>query len=253
MRITSTTILSIVLHAALIIVLSSGFNFRARAPKKVTTLEAKLMIKDKPRDPELLPRKQAALPPALPAQPDHPKPRLEAPPAKPIISAPAVAVAKVSNTPTKAVPVARPKPAKTSKPKAPTSYAQELARLSESFALELAVNSKEDAVDLSDDGSYFDQIYLLVKKSFVVPAHINGPQGQNLQAVLRLFLSSDGNLARLILEQSSGDDHFDKAVMDGTRRVNNFGAVPIILQRTLSEDGVLVEMCPFKCREQRGG
>jgi outer membrane biosynthesis protein TonB len=256
MQIGITTVISILLHAALIAVLSSGFFGRLKPAKNITALQARLMLKEKPRDPELLPRKDA-----LPPKTQEPSPKPIEPPKTPppAEKKPEPKAEPKSESKPESKPVPKLEPKLASKPvpkppvKAPTSYARELARLSESFAAELSADAKEHVDDISDDGSYFDQIYLLIKKSFVVPAHINGPRGQSLQAVLRLFLSANGNLARLILEQSSGDDHFDKAVMDGTRRVNNFGAVPLALQRTLSENGVIVEMCPFKCQEQRHG
>lgn len=249
MQIVPGILLSILLHTALVAVLCSGFDFRMRPVKNIRAIHAKLMLKDKPRNPDLLPRKVDVLPKKI----EEPTPTPPMIPSKPSAVSEAPKIPKLEDKTTLSAKKAEPKATPKTKPKANTSYAQELARLSESFAAELAVNSKDSVADTDDDGNYFDQIYLLVKKSFVVPAHINGPQGQNLQAVLRLFLSPDGNLSRLNLEQSSGDEHFDKAVMDGTKRVNNFGAVPLVLQRTLSENGVLVEMCPFKCREQHGG
>lgn len=242
MTVEKALVLSLALHGGLFFLLQSGFSFIPRPDKRITAIEAKLMFKDKIRAPDLLPRKQPA---AKPAENVVQKQEKAAPPPPP--PAPAPAPVPV------AVPAAAPKPSDKAKPK--SSYAGELARLSKSFAaqLESEVKSEEPVQDYEDDGSYFDQIYSLIKKSFVVPPHINGPQGHKLQAVLRLFLSSDGHLARLNLEQSSGDEHFDKAVMDGTRRVNNFGAVPLMLQSALSNDGVIVEMCPFKCAERRGG
>lgn len=229
--------LSIVLHALLFIVLQSGFSFVARPQNKFKALEAKMMLKEKVRKPDLLPRKP---------QVATPKPEIAKKPEKVVSEAPVLATPTPTPTPKALKPEAKPNKSR---------YADQLALLSKNFAAEINTQVKAEEVipEWEDDGSYFDQIYSLIKKSFVVPPHLNGPQGHNLQAVLRLFLSSDGNLSRLNLEQSSGDEHFDKAVMEGTRRVNNFGAVPLMLQSSLSSQGVVVEMCPFKCAERRGG
>jgi hypothetical protein len=211
-------ILSFLLHGFLFFLLSFGFNMRSK-PQQSFALEAKLMLKEKRRAPDLLPRKVV-----MPKKDPTPKPEKVVEAKKPL-----KVIKKVD-------------------------YARELALLSESFAQELAADNsdaKEEEQAQEDDGTYFDQIYMLIKKSFVLPPHINGPSGHNLLAVLRLFLQADGTIASLVLEQSSGDEQFDKAIMEGTKRVHNFGAVPLTLQAALSRDGVLVEMCPFKCQQQK--
>lgn len=205
-----------------------GVPFK-KAPRHMP-LEARLMFKKKPRPENLLPEKMPA-----------PKPAIKTPPEE--------------KAPTKAVAKEETRPLKANDKKAPTKiidYKKQLARLSKSFSEELneAVSAKEEAIEIEADESYFDQIYSLIKRSFVVPPHVNNPRGRNLRAVLKLFLFPDGSLSRLLLEHSSGDESFDKAVMDGTRRVSNFGAVPILLQSALSKNGVLIEMCPFKCPEK---
>jgi outer membrane biosynthesis protein TonB len=234
MKIKRAVILSLALHGLVLGLLLSKFNWSPKPAKSFTALEAKLMLRDKKRSPDLLPR----------------KPVVKKPLAQPLITTPAPAQAQAQ---AKQDLLSKPKVEQKKIEAKKQDYAQELARLSESFAADLAVEAKDTDEIMQDDGSYFDQIYSLIKRSFVVPSHLNGPQGQNLQAVLRLFLSSDGHLARLELEHSSGDEQFDNAVMDGTRRVNNFGAVPIMLQAALSANGILIEMCPFKCHERQDG
>lgn len=135
------------------------------------------------------------------------------------------------------------KPAKKNK-----DYTKALSTLSASFVKELAEMPEEEPEgEVMPDSSYFDQVYSLIKESFIVPPHLNGPSGQNLRAVIRIFLAFDGHLNKLLLINSSGDEHFDKAVTEGTKRVNNFGPVPVYLQDTLRDHGLLVELCPFKC------
>lgn len=238
-------ITSVIVHALALGFLGAGFTFSWLVPKQnLAPLEAKVIFKGKPRDKELLPRKKS---PKIPTEERAKK----SPDKKEEMKVPLV-----SETPKVAhatVPVAD-KPvlkeaAKVVKPK--IDYTSELKKLSASFSEDLSKISKESAPEdfSSEDSTYFDQIYALIKESFILPPHLDGPQGHKLQAVIRLFLLDDGSLSKLDLERSSGDEHFDKAVLDGAQRVSNFGKVPILLQNALSEKGVMVELCPFKCME----
>lgn len=228
-----TLIMSLTVHMLLLALLIFGLPLKPA--KNHIALEARLMFKKKARAENLLPQKM----PQVANKQEKIEEKTE------------LKKAPVPKEETVAAKAEAPKIA----PKKKVDYKKELARLSQTFSEELShsVSAKEDYVEIEADGSYFDQIYSLIKRSFVVPPHVNGPQGRSLQAVLRLFLSPEGNLSKLVLEHSSGDEHFDKAVMDGTKRVANFGPVPIMLQTALSKDGVMVEMCPFKCLERRGG
>lgn len=222
---------SIILHGILCALLLGVLPVKKPTSRHLP-LEAKLMFKKKPRPEHWLPDKVPAMKKKTAEESPQPTP-------KPVEEA------------------ARPqkKEKKATEPPKKTDYLKELARLSKSFSEELdnAVDAKEVIEDLSADGSYFDQVYSLVKRSFVVPPHVNGPRGRFLQAVLRVYIGPKGDLLRLTLERSSGDEHFDKAVMEGTQRVDNFGAVPLMLQSVLSEDGIVIEMCPFKCAQRRDG
>jgi outer membrane biosynthesis protein TonB len=123
-----------------------------------------------------------------------------------------------------------------------------LKDLSDTFSNEL--DAKEDVVEDESalDSTYFDTVYSLIKQSFVVPPHIDGPTGQKLQADLRLYIGRGGEILKMELERPSGDEHFDRAIMDGINRVNNFGPPPNELQANLSLRGIMVELCPFKCQ-----
>jgi TonB-like protein len=221
---------SLILHLSLCYFLVFGLPYEKTAKEHVT-LSAQLMFKKKARPENWLPEK-------LPVLPKKSIEEEKAPTKKPESTA---------------LPIKNDNNKKVNKKTA--DYMGELARLSKSFREELEhnVDAKEVIEEVEADGSYFDQVYSLIKRSFVVPPHVNGPRGRSLQAVLRLFISPNGDLFRVTLVRSSGDEHFDKAIMDGTKRVHNFGAVPLMLQNSLREDGVLVEMCPFKCSERRGG
>lgn len=223
-------IASALFHAAIVGFLVLGATFSWHPKKEPLVLEAKMIFKAKVRDKELLPRKRYK----------SADKTVEAPKAKeaekePVVK-PLLETKETKDTVAK----------KVEKPK--KDYASELRKLTQSFSEEIKPDEKIVEEEFSDeDASYFDQIYALVKESFVVPPHINGPAGKNLQADIRLFLKDDGSLLRIELEHSSGDEHFDKAVLDGTKGVVSFGQVPILLQHALSQRGIVVEMCPFKC------
>jgi outer membrane biosynthesis protein TonB len=240
---------SFVLHGAFLalLLLTADWSPRKLSPA-LKPIEAHLIIKKKDRPKDLLPRKIKAKEPSLPeensqkeaevkpAKPIEPEPT---PKAKPAIVDDKKALASLPKNKTK-------EEKKAVKPDA--KYLKMLSSLSESFLKDLA--SEDESLEPSEaEVSYYDQIYSLIKESFVVPPHVLGPSGNNLMITIRIYLSPDGNLNKLDLEHTSGDEHFDKAVIDGTRRVNNFGQVPIFLQDVLRQRGVVVDLCPVKCKE----
>jgi len=233
---------SFLLHCAIFVLLFSGIDWSLRkAEVNLKPIEAHLVVKKKQEKPELLPRK------------------LKEPVAQPNDSLPKEDK-KVDPPKETAFPITPPlksEPAKVSAKKAENAskksskYVNKLSSLSQMFAKDLAAEEEVPLEgELVDDSFYFDQVYTLIKESFVVPPHLQGPKGETLRAVLRIFLAADGGLLKLDLELPSGDEHFDKAVLDGTKRVNNFGAVPIFLQGSLRERGIVVELCPVKCQDR---
>lgn len=235
-------ILSVVFHALLLAVLTLGFGFKMK-PKEVT-ISARLVIKSQKKNKDLLPKKAKAE-------------KLAKEPEKKLASN-SQDLAKLKQEPPKIAPEsAKPKQElpKVAEPQKVASkqenYADTLKALSQSFAQEINKGKAESQPEDEGGDDYFDQIYSLLKSSFVIPPHLNGPKGEKLAVVVRLFLAKDGRINKLDLETSSGDDHFDKAVMDGAKRVNSFGPVPIVLQDTLREKGLVVELCPFKCLNSR--
>lgn len=132
------------------------------------------------------------------------------------------------------------------------NYMKALSSLSQDFAKDIAAkeDTPADPVYEGDaDDSYFDQIYSLIKASFVVPPHLNGPKGHNLKVSVRIFLAFNGDLIKVLVAAPSHDEQFDKAVIEGIKRVNSFGEVPIFLQSSLRNQGVLVDLCPFTCAD----
>ncbi len=244
MHLKRAIITSAILHAIVLGFLSAGLTFSWLKPEhNLQAIEAKLMFKGKPKDKTLLPKKKSRPPEAKKIEPPKEE---KVPPEKPLAPEPPK-IAK-AETPIPDKPVEK-EALKVVKQK--TDYTSKLRKLTQSFSEDLSTDKKEpEPEDFSEeDSSYFDQIYALIKDSFIVPPHVNGPAGHKLQAVIRLYLFNDGSVSKLDLEHSSGDEHFDKAVLDGAKRVNNFGRVPILLQNALSERGVVVELCPFKCSE----
>jgi hypothetical protein len=239
--------ISFILHIGLFSFLLSSIDwpsFKKTAPNTYA-IEARLLIKPKEHR-QLLPQKKKSL---VVEKKNNEKALLK--------ETKAVATKRnekaKKKTPEKLVVIGKnvakkEQPIKNNNKETQANYTDVLALLSKSFASDLA-ESEDVETNIVEDASYFDQVYSLIKQSFIVPAHINGPEGRKLQSVLKIFLASDGSLNKLELVASSGDEHFDKAVMDGTRRVNNFGAVPIFLQTALKERGIIVELCPFTCAD----
>lgn len=229
MNLKRALIVSALLHGVVVVVVSLGVNWSWQKMKPWQSLQANVVFKDKQRPKELLPKKMKALPSEKPTDVEAPKKiKEDAPPVK--------------KEAEKAPPV-KPKNEKPS-----TKYTNTLASLTQSFAKDLASEVSEASIEPIEDSSYFDQVYSLIKASFVVPPHLDGQKGESLMAIIRIFLARDGNLNKITLETSSGDEQFDRAVIDGTRRVNNFGDVPIFLQSVLREEGIVVELCPIKCK-----
>jgi hypothetical protein len=224
-------IASFMLHSVCFILLLFGRDWsHTKSKQSLKPIEARLVIKNQHKNKQLLPKKITIPSP----KPDDINQE----------NAPALKQAGQKEL-TK-------KPLKQEKDS--SQHLKKLSSLSQMFAKELATEEVvEPEGEVADDSSYFDQVYTLIKESFVVPSHLDGPKGESLQAVLRIFLASDGSLNKLDLETPSGDPHFDKAVVDGTKRVNNFGAVPIFLQNVLRERGIVVELCPVKCKDAIGG
>jgi hypothetical protein len=232
-------IVSLILHISLVLVLLSGVRWSwDHSRRNLVPIEARLVIKNQ-KNKDYLPRKKKPMPSEQIIE-NKPEKKSDA---KPINTKPTS-----EEKAQKKEVIAKKAPAN-----AEPDFMKNLASLSKSFANELSVPSEtkeEERGEVVVEQSYFDQIYSLVKESFVVPSHLNGPQGQNLKTVLRLFFAPDGNLNNLDLLSSSGDDHFDKAVIEGTKRVNNFGPVPLFLQEAMQKRGVVVELCPITCRDE---
>lgn len=236
-------VVSLICHAVIFVVLATGIDFsRFNVKKQAMPIAARLVVK-KQKNKDHLPRKAKAVPDDQRKEKEQPKEKdklkKEEPKSKQLPKEKLEKVAEVK------------KASKAASMNAP-DYTKALASLSKSFAQELATDTvtEEPEGEVVADSSYFDQVYSLIKESFVVPPHINGPQGRSLRTVLKIYLASDGSLLDIVMVTPSGDDHFDKAVMDGTRRVDNFGVVPVILQSMVRNRGIEVELCPFTCPER---
>jgi outer membrane biosynthesis protein TonB len=227
--------ISLVIHVALFGLLLTRMEWFSKKPKENMAIEARLVIK-KQKNKNHLPHKIKPIPSQIEPKPEEEK--------KADQSNPPPEQKKSEEVPV--METAKKAAAKKSMP----DYTKALAALSNSFREELEkIQPKEPEAEVITDSTYFDQVYSLIKESFVVPPHINGPQGKHLRAELRILLLADGSLMNVDLISPSGDEHFDKAIIDGTRRVNNFGLVPLPLQNLMKERGIIVELCPFTCQD----
>ena len=127
------------------------------------------------------------------------------------------------------------------------NFLDELEVLSKSYEEDLAKKPSSTPEDESANATYFDEIYTLIKNSFSIPPHLDTPAALKLKSLLRLTINAQGDILNVALEKSSGDDYFDKTVLNGTKKVTNFGPPPINLQESLSSVGILIELCPKNC------
>lgn len=242
-------LISLSFHVGLFALLLSGLDFSSfRQPKPPVFIEAHAIYK-KIKQKENLPRKPRAEALAEQKKPDEKNKEKELSKNDKKSEQPA------PKKPEEIADIGQKIVDKKKKPNdlKPSDYSKALKALSSSFANDIAseLPIEEPEGEVVADETYFDQIYRLIKDSFIVPPHINGPQGRDLQTVIKLFLASDGSILDITLVSSSGDDHFDKAVVEGTRRVD-FGLVPPTLQNMVRERGIVVELCPFTCKEHNG-
>jgi outer membrane biosynthesis protein TonB len=252
-------IASFLCHLSLLVILLIDWSFLGLSSKKsVVPLETKLVFSQKTRAPELLPKKDKPQPKKTPepvsAQKElkpEIKPEIK-PKEEPVQEKKALLKAKApekklvaANQTTKAQKKSSESPQKQE------NYLNELSRLTAELRNSVTDNDKDLEPDDADsrEASYFDQIHALIKASFILPPHLDGQKGNKLRAVLRLFLHADGSIKKIEVEKASSDSDFDRAVLDGAHRVNNFGPVPILLQSSLRERGVIVELCPIKCAD----
>lgn len=221
--------MSFLAHGALLVSLLAGRGC-AMLPKNKPSMpiEAHLVVKNKRKD--LLPKKAKA-----------PSEKIE------LKQEPLTQKQVLKET----KPLVGDKQAKTAT-KSNDSYMKALSSLSKNFADDIAAK-EEPIVDPVYEGdandSYFDQIYSQIKASFVVPPHLNGPKGHSLKISVRIFLAFNGDLIKVLVAAPSQDEQFDKAVIEGIKRVNSFGEVPIYLQSSLRTEGILVDLCPFTCTD----
>lgn len=130
------------------------------------------------------------------------------------------------------------------------TYDDILKNLSQSYSNDVADKKNDEENLMQIDSSYYDEIYTMIKRSFVVPPHLQGSTGNSLQNTIRLKIDQDGKILGLKLDKSSGDEHFDKAVMDGIYKVERFSIPPIYLRSNLKNIGILVDLCPNRCQKK---
>lgn len=129
-----------------------------------------------------------------------------------------------------------------------SDYNKLLKNLSSDFIND--INSYKDSDnDIEKNGDYFDQIYTLIKNSFVLPKSLEEKEKNNLNNIVKIFLKENGQLLNAILEKSSGNEIFDKLVIEGILRIKSFGQVPSSLITYFKEQGLSVKMCPYECQE----
>lgn len=215
-------VLSISGHCLLLLFMTIGDVLFRTAPP--ITMSTELVFKPgNPRPQDLLPTKATSKSPAKTKPLDGSK----------------IAEQKVHKEPVPIKPVENPAVDKNS---------EILKNLSDTFSEEILTDEKGNENDDGGVDNYIDLVYSLVKQSFIVPSHLEGPLGQDLKANIRVQISPSGDVKSVKLEEPSKDQSFDMAVIEGIKRVNNFGPPPDALKDTLNRKGILIELCPVKCK-----
>lgn len=215
MKLKQYLLLSVGLHVFLLasLVIVSKINLFEDKPKMIS-INAKVVFKDaKKADEHHLPRKNIA--------------------------------------PPKAKQVANPNLANT-KPKNNHNFLQELDHLSKEYEQEIVEHKGKKALQeeaLYNDGDYLDSVHATIKQNFILPSHLNDPNKKSISATVKVFIDSLGKLSSARLEKSSGDKDFDEAILFATKKVTNFGNPPVLMQKSLQQNGILIQFCPFECRE----
>lgn len=129
-----------------------------------------------------------------------------------------------------------------------SDYNKLLKNLSSDFINDINLY-KNSENDIEKNGDYFDQIYTLIKSSFVLPKGLEEKEKNDLNSIIKIFLKEDGKLLNAHLEKSSGDEIFDKLVLEGILSIKSFGQVPSSLISYFKDQGLMVKMCPYECQE----
>jgi TonB family protein len=216
---------SVLVHA---VVLGLILGYGALTARPMLDLDQKpiratLVRQGTPRDEKLLPRIEELPPPPAP------------PPAP--VAAPATAI---------------PEPPKAKPPVVKPDERQKLLGAFDQFSKSKRKPETAGAVDgdPSGDGAkaegdrYLGQLGVQIKRFYDVSSTIPDQERIRLRAEVALFIEPNGQLLRVRLAKSSGNDLFDAAVLAAVKKAAPFAPPPTQWRTTLQKYGMVLSFVP---------
>ncbi len=203
---TGSVLLSVLAHALVIAALVFGASAvaRPRIDLDEHAIAAKLVRLGKPRPPELLPRKFKAPPPPKPSAPLPVKkpPAARKPPPKPKETSKTRPVTTERNPDPLAAAIER--IAEEYDPKADPDEAPPGSPDGDPFG---------DSAEGSPGDRYLALVTRVIRSHYRVPSVITERERMFLNATVVLYVSPEGRIVRHEIERSSGNPHFDAALI----------------------------------------
>jgi TonB family protein len=233
---------SVAAHAALLL-LGLGYQYFVAGPSldlDQKPIKASLVRLGKPRDENLLPRKEELPPPPQKSE------GASEPVAKPAPADTAVAVP---------VPGMKPADAKTQKKSGEEKGVDRRKSLFSAFSKTskaTKVEELEGALDgdaLGDSATgegerYFALLTAQIKRHYDVSETIPDQERIRLKAVARLFISKTGEVLRVEITRPSGNALFDNAVRSAAKKASPVSPPPDHLRDQLQKSGLSFEFTP---------
>jgi TonB family protein len=222
---------SVVVHAVLLgLVLGYGaLTARPLIDLNQKPIQAKLVRQGTPRDEKLLPRiEEPPPPPREQAPPPAPAPLAVPPPAAAAPAKTKSAGQKTGDDRQKLLGAFD----KMSKAKPPS----ELSGAADGDAAGDAAEAEGER--------YYGQLSAQVKRFYDVSETIPDQERVRLVAQVALFIDSSGELSRVRLAKSSGNDLFDSSVLAAVKRAAPFAPPPSHLRNALKKYGIVLQFRP---------
>ena len=226
-------------HAAVVGALLLFSHLIQPAPMDLnqTPIKASLVRLGKPRDQKLLPRKEEAAPPP---------PKEEKGQTAPVPEPPPNAVALPGQKPTDV------KKQQQAGVKESTDRRKQLFGAFDKANKDKKAEELEGALDgdaLGDSATqegerYYGMLTSLVKRNYDVSQTLSDQERLHLRAQVGLRVGRRGEVVKVVLAKSSGNDLFDSAVIAAVKRAAPFSPPPDHLREKLQSQGVVLEFRP---------
>jgi TonB family protein len=195
---------------------------------------ARLVALGKPRDPALMPRREAPPPPAPAPAPSRP-----AAPSNPAVKT--APTRKTTATP----------------PRAP-SRAELMRQALAGAATRAATDEKPDpdregsptgspegtATTAEEGDKYFTEVHDAIQENYVVPSVISERERMYLNATVVVYVAEDGSIIKEVLTKPSGNSFFDQSLVLAIQKTGKLPAPPRELQRIARNDGLELNFRP---------